>query len=120
MADSSTVHEWRLAHLQALIDLHKSVADLCRRGDFNPTYISQVQSGFRNMGSGYARRMEEYAGLPRGTFDRPPASDATLDILEQLSDDELVETIVKALPRLSKDGSKQVSLALLTFLASDE
>ena len=46
-----------------------SVADFCRSHDLDPSYISQLLNGHRNIGEKAARKIEEKAGLETGFLD---------------------------------------------------
>jgi len=46
-----------------------TVADFCRSHDLDPSYISQLLNGHRNIGEKAARKIEDKADLPQGFLD---------------------------------------------------
>lgn len=70
------VSDTRRANLQALIAQHQSVVALAGLVDTDPSYISQITGGHREMGSRFARKVETKLKLPQGWMDserRPEA-----------------------------------------------
>lgn len=62
--------EERKANLKRLINNKgKSVAEFCRENDLDPSYISQLLNGHRNIGEKAARKIEEKANLKKGILD---------------------------------------------------
>jgi phage repressor protein C with HTH and peptisase S24 domain len=62
--------EDRKATLKRLINASgNSVADFCRSHDLDPSYISQLLNGHRNIGEKAARKIEAKSGLAEGYLD---------------------------------------------------
>ena len=62
--------EERKTNLKRLINnTGKSVAEFCRENDLDPSYISQLLNGHRNIGEKAARKIEEKANLKKGILD---------------------------------------------------
>lgn len=63
--------EERKVNLKRLIsNTGKNVAEFCRENDLDPSYISQLLNGHRNIGEKAARKIEEKARLEIGILDK--------------------------------------------------
>ena len=113
---SKTVHDVRLSALRGVLKKYPSVVAFCKSAGLNPAYISQVLNGHRNMGSGYARKIEKHEGFPTGALDAPELDAATT--LASLSEKELLEVFQIAAPDLSQEAAQQLIVILLSRLTS--
>lgn len=101
----------RKANLAALIgEKYGAAADFARKHDLDPTYISQLMTGHRNMGEKAARKIERHAELPVGFLDQFAA----------LGEQEAIAAIKDALYRaawLTDENRKQI-LGLIQAIKS--
>lgn len=92
----------RKANLAGLIgDKYGAAADFARKYGLDPTYISQLMTGYRNMGEKAARKMEKQCDLP----------DGFLDQVSVLGEQEAITAIKQALfraPWLTDENRRQI------------
>ncbi|MDC5565523.1 hypothetical protein NRA69_17785, partial [Acinetobacter baumannii] len=72
------ISEIRKQNLRRIIDnaiskgLAKNDAEYCKKNDLEPSYISQLVNGHRNIGERSARNLEKKMGLDAGALDQSP------------------------------------------------
>lgn len=66
-----TVREIRKKNLEILLKQYfeGSKSQICARMEMSPAQVSQLFSGYRNVGDSIARRFEVVCGLPHGWMD---------------------------------------------------
>lgn len=75
--------EIRKASLNRLINATgKSAAEFCRDHDLDPSYISQLLNGHRNIGEKAAKKIEEKVGLESGYLDISVKNEVALSKIE--------------------------------------
>lgn len=65
------LHEIRRENLALLIKRFGSQAKLAELIGIEPPFISQINTGIRNMGERFARDIEQKLNLPHGAMDQP-------------------------------------------------
>lgn len=68
---SNTAQDFRRANLIKLIRVIGQQKAVAKAIGATPSYISQLVTGHREIGSDTARKIEEVHGLPRGHMDWP-------------------------------------------------
>ncbi|WP_444901321.1 LexA family protein [Microbulbifer sp. SSSA007] len=71
------IREVRRENLRQIVEGYASKAEFGRVFGVDPTYISQLLNGHRNLGEKAARKLENTLGLDQGTLDNTDSSPAT-------------------------------------------
>lgn len=91
----------RRSNLKQLTDASGSISAFARKHGFDPTYISQMLNGHRNIGEKTARKLEVAAGKPPGWLDGTDAA----SIIEPAGAPRFMRQVpIKGLARLGDDG----------------
>lgn len=118
------IKEFRRAHLERAVEICGSAEELSRRSGISPVYISAIRAGRRGIGHKIAAKIESVMGWPAGFMDKEP-DDAQLDedivyLLKTLPEESIINALLEALPKLSKDGLGKITASLLQALAAPE
>lgn len=76
----------RLANIEQLVTKFRYGKDFCQAAGIDPTYLSQLRSGAKVLGTELARRIEERMGLAFGHLDAlheadPPAQQGNTSLI---------------------------------------
>lgn len=74
--------EIRRLNLDILLSRYPSKRVFADKMDINPAHVSQLASGYREMGHAIARRIEENEGLPVGYMDKFHSAEQANEIAE--------------------------------------
>lgn len=116
------IKEIRLAHLERAVQICGTAEELSRRMGVASVYISALRAGRRSIGHKTAASIEEVMGWPQGFMDTP-VDESKLDedilcLLKTLPEQQVLEAISEALPRISKDGLQKITASLLAAIAA--
>lgn len=111
------INDIRKLNLDRLIGnpgVHGRIAKFAHENDLDPSYISQLLNGHRNIGEKAAHTLEDKLKLPRGFLDRPLSEDAASEAAEAYAQ-ELGDGAITLL-NLYKAASPELRTAALRVL----
>lgn len=114
------IYQQRIATLKALIG-DSSLKDFSDRHDLDPSYLSQILNGHRNMGERAAANLEKKIGLPPGALATPAAirsndaAEASFSVVAQL---EMASS--SAVAGLSEKYNHQRVLPVIGYVQAGE
>lgn len=88
------IRDQRVRNLRVLISRFRTAAEFARTYGLDPTYISQLLTGYRPIGEVAARKIELACGLPTGSLDGEENTMLTeeqrawIALLSQLTDEQ--------------------------------
>lgn len=91
------IEDIRLANLEVLIRDAGRPADFCRRVNMSPSYMSQIRTGRKVLGSSLARKIEDTLGIERGWLDSSH-DETNRKVAEQSNDILAAAYAMNALP----------------------
>lgn len=82
--DVNDIYVVRAERLREVIADYQSAKEFALQYDLNPSFISQLLNGIRPFTEKSARKIEQAAGLEKGSLDRNPLASVIAEISEDM------------------------------------
>lgn len=119
-----TASDFRRAHLIRQIERYGNAESFAEAAGLAPSYVSQLKTGKRNIGTNTARKIEAALGLDHGSMDIPPPAhkldEELAALLAEMPEMQAIKLIADSIPHLSRTGVQVLTAALLERIAKDQ